>query len=94
MNLDEGKYNLNNIVMICSLESCDSKARVLLNSMLLDRGAAGAVRLGYKDSELILFIVEKTEAFYHTVEILLFLHTAVREMVDFMDKRTGRVNKP
>lgn len=80
--------------MIHNLESWDLKARVLQNSVLLDRGAPAAFRLGHKDWKLILPIVEQTRVWYYTVILFLVLNTTILDMADLMDKRTGRVNKP
>lgn len=77
--------------MIHALENCDPKARVLLNSMLLGRRAAGATRLGHK--ELMISIVEQTGSLQYTVEILSALHRSITELVDLMDKKTGKVNE-
>lgn len=59
--------------------------------MLLGRRAVGATSLGHK--ELMISIVEQSGSLNYTVEILSVLHRSIMELVDLMDKKTGKVNK-
>lgn len=59
--------------------------------MLLGRRAAEEAHLRHKD--LICSIVEQAGFLQYTVEISSAFHIAILELVDFMDKRTGKVNK-
>lgn len=59
--------------------------------MLLGGRAAGATSLGHK--ELMIAIVKQSGSLQYTVEILSVLHRSIMELVDLMDKKTGKVNK-
>ncbi|KAJ0116069.1 Geranylgeranyl pyrophosphate synthase A [Diaporthe amygdali] len=60
--------------------------------MLLERRATGAAGLGHK--ELILSMMQQTGSLQYAVEILSVLFNEIFELVDLIDRRTGKVNKP
>jgi geranylgeranyl pyrophosphate synthase len=88
-DLDEGKWSF---IQIHSLHNAKPATKAILNSLIMERHAAGCAGKGHK--EFMLSIFQETGSLSYTADTIHSLWGEINLEIDALERYLGKVNKP
>lgn len=79
-------------ILIHSLHNAKPATRAILNSLIMERHAAGCAGQGHK--ELMLSIFQETGSLLYAADTIQSLWSEISLEIDALERYKGKVNKP